>query len=137
MSTASRRFITTAEALKEDYKGRTNYWLCRPEVTDAKDLQICRAVLPAGEGHNFHTHPELEEAIYVLEGEVEQWVESEFRILKPGEVAHIPAGIVHATFNSTDKDAVILAILSPAASKGPFLVDVSGEEPWKSIRPAR
>lgn len=128
------RFITTAEALKEDYKGRTNYWVCRPEVCEAKDLQICRAVLPAGEGHNFHTHPELEEVIYVLEGHVEQWVEKEKRLLGPGEVAHIPKGIVHATFNPTAQDAVILAILSPAASKGPFLVDVSQEEPWRSIR---
>jgi quercetin dioxygenase-like cupin family protein len=128
------RFITTAEALKEDYKGRTNYWVCRPEVCAAEDLQICRAVLPAGEGHNFHTHPELEEVIYVLEGEVEQWVEKEFRRLGPGEVAHIPRGVVHATFNPTGKDAVILAILSPAAAKGPFLVDVSGEGPWKTLR---
>lgn len=134
LSMNKTRFITTAEALKEDYKGRTNYWLSRPEVCEAKDLQLCRAVLPAGEGHNFHTHPELEEIIYVLEGEVEQWVEREKRILKPGEVAHIPKGIVHATFNPSAKDAVILAILSPAATKGPFLVDVSGEEPWKSVR---
>jgi len=128
------RFITTAEALKEDYKGRTNYWVCRPEVCEAKDLQICRAVLPAGEGHNFHTHPELEEVIYVLEGHVEQWVEQEKRLLGPGEVAHIPKGIVHATFNPTAHDAVILAILSPAAAQGPFMVDVSQEEPWRSIR---
>jgi len=128
------RFITTAEALKEDYKGRTNYWVCRPEVCEAKDLQICRAVLPAGEGHNFHTHPELEEVIYVLEGQVEQWVEKEKRLLGPGEVAHIPKGIVHATFNPTAHDAVILAILSPAAATGPFLVDVSQEEPWRSLR---
>lgn len=131
---SKHRFITTAEALKEDYKGRTNYWLCRPEVCAAKDLQICRAVLPAGEGHNFHTHPELEEAIYVLEGEVEQWVEREKRILKPGEAAHIPRGVVHATFNPTAQDAVILAILSPATQRGPFAVDVSGEEPWRSHR---
>jgi len=128
------RFITTAEALKEDYKGRTNYWVCRPEVCEAKDLQICRAVLPAGEGHNFHTHPELEEVIYVLEGQVEQWVEKETRLLGPGEVAHIPKGIVHATFNPTAHDAVILAVLSPAAAQGPFMVDVSQEEPWRSIR---
>lgn len=130
----ANRFITTAEALQEDYKGRTNYWVCRPEVCEAKDLQVCRAVLPAGEGHNFHTHPELEEVIYVLEGHVEQWVEKEKRLLGPGEVAHIPKGIVHATFNPTAHDAVILAILSPAASQGPFLVDVSQEEPWRSIR---
>jgi quercetin dioxygenase-like cupin family protein len=135
MSQAPRRFITTSEALQEEYKGRTNYWLCRPEVADARDLQLCRAVLPAGEGHPFHTHPELEEVIYVLEGRVEQWVEKECRFLGPDEVAHIPRGVVHATFNPTGEDAVILAILSPAAAQGPFLVDVSLEEPWRSLRP--
>ncbi len=131
----TRRFVTREEALKEEYKGRTNYWLCRPGVTAAQALQVCEATLPAGEGHNFHTHPELEEMIYVLAGEVEQWVEKEFRILKAGEVAHIPAGVVHATFNSSKADAVILAILSPGNSLGPFMVDSSGEEPWKSLRP--
>jgi quercetin dioxygenase-like cupin family protein len=129
------RFVTEAEALKEAYKGRTNFWMVRPEVCEARDLQVCRAVLPAGEGHNFHTHPELEEVIYVLEGSVEQWVETEKRMLRPGEVAHIPKGVVHATFNPTDADAVILAILSPAAAQGPFLVDVSQEEPWRGLRP--
>jgi len=129
------RFVTEAEALKEEYKGRTNFWMVRPEVCEARDLQVCRAVLPAGEGHNFHTHPELEEVIYVLSGAVEQWVETEKRLLGPGEVAHIPKGVVHATFNPTDADAVILAILSPAAATGPFLVDVSHEEPWRGLRP--
>lgn len=127
-------FITEAEAMKEAFKGRTNYWVCRPEIAEAKGLQICRAALPAGEGHNFHRHPELEEVIYVLEGEVEQWVEKERRILRPGEVAHIPADVVHATFNVSDRDAIILAILSPASQQGPFMVDMSGEEPWKSLR---
>ena len=32
---------------------------------------------------------------------------------------------------------VFLAILSPAMFEGPALVDVSGEEPWASLRPAR
>ena len=128
------RFVTKAEALKEEYKGRTNYWLTRPELTGAKDLQVCEATLPAGEGHAFHTHPELEEMIYVLAGEVEQWVETEKRVLRPGDSAHIPAGVVHATFNASRADATILAILSPGASQGPFMVDVSGESPWKDLR---
>ena len=126
--------ITEAEARKEDFKGRTNHWMCRPEITNAKDLQVCRAVLPAGEGHNFHHHPELEEVIYVLEGEVAQWVGEEMQILKVGEVAHMLPGVVHATFNVSNQYAVILAILSPGSQVGPFMVDVSGEEPWRSIR---
>jgi quercetin dioxygenase-like cupin family protein len=127
-------FINEAEALKEDFKGRTNYWMCRPEITNAKDLQVCRAILPAGEGHAFHHHPELEEVIYVLAGEVEQWVGERKQTLKVGEVAHMLPGVVHATFNTSDKDAVILAILSPGSQAGAFLVDVSSEEPWRSIR---
>jgi quercetin dioxygenase-like cupin family protein len=129
-----RRFVQRADALKEEFKGRTNYWLCRPEVVEADRLQVCEATLPPGEGHNFHTHPELEEVIYVLRGKVEQWVERESRVLNPGEVAHIPAGVVHATFNPANEDAVILAILSPARFKGPFAIDVSGEAPWNTIR---
>ncbi|MCX8495227.1 MAG: cupin domain-containing protein [Akkermansiaceae bacterium] len=127
-------FITQNEALQEDFKGRTNYWMCHPEVTNAKDLQICRAVLPAGGAHDFHHHPELEEAIYVLEGEVEQWVGSERRLLKVGEVAHMLPGVVHATFNISNHDAVILAILSPGSQTGPIMIDVSQEEPWASLR---
>jgi quercetin dioxygenase-like cupin family protein len=134
MSVGKSVFITEAEAMKEDFKGRTNFWMCRPEITHAERLQICRAVLPAGEGHGFHHHAELEEAIYVLEGEVEQWVGAEKRILKAGEVAHMGPGVIHATFNQTDRDAVILAILSPGSCEGPFLTDVSGEEPWASLR---
>ncbi|MEY4243850.1 MAG: hypothetical protein RLZZ245_1435 [Verrucomicrobiota bacterium] len=127
-------FITEAEAIQEDFKGRTNYWMCRPEITNAKDLQVCRAILPAGESHNFHHHPELEEVIYVIEGEIEQWVGAEMKRLQVGEVAHMLPGVVHATFNVSDKDAVILAILTPGSQLGPFMVDVSGEEPWKSLR---
>ena len=130
-------FITEAEAMKEDFKGRTNYWMCRPEITNAKDLQVCRAVLPTGEGHGFHHHPELEEVIYVLEGEIEQWVGEERRVLKSGEVAHLLPGMVHATFNTSGTDAVILAILSPGSQVGPFLVDVSQDEPWASLRANR
>ncbi|MEW6301875.1 MAG: cupin domain-containing protein [Verrucomicrobiota bacterium] len=134
MASPNRRFVTAREANTESFEGRVNSWLCRPDLVAADKLQLCRASLPPGQGHNFHRHPDLEEIIYVLEGEVEQWVEREKQVLKPGEVAHIPANIVHATFNVGKGTATILAILSPGAPAGPFLVDMSGEEPWKSLR---
>ena len=33
-----------------------------------------------------------------------------------------------------DPEQVILAVLSPAVFTGPFAVDVSDEEPWRSLR---
>lgn len=133
---APLRFVTKKEAINESVPHCINEWVCKPELVEAKQLQICRCELQAGKGHDFHTHPELEEVIYIIDGELEQWVEKEKRVLKAGDLAHIPAGIVHASFNETAKPCTFLAILSPGSQKGPFLVDVSSEEPWRSLRNA-
>jgi quercetin dioxygenase-like cupin family protein len=76
----------------------------------------------------------MEEIIYVISGHGEQWVDAKSRILGPGEIAHIPRDVVHGTYNTSDEELVFLAILSPAKFEGPWLVDVSEEEPWRSIR---
>jgi quercetin dioxygenase-like cupin family protein len=78
----------------------------------------------------------MEEILYVVSGTAEQWIEKERQILKAGDSAHIPKGLVHGTFNAGDDDLVFLAILSPADTDGPMTVDRSQEEPWKSLRQA-
>jgi quercetin dioxygenase-like cupin family protein len=90
-----------------------------------------------GKAHPFHYHPGQEEVIYVLEGTIEQWVESESETLTAGDAVVIPADAVHATYNDTDEPAKILAILSPAVEgDGYAAVDVAADEPWASLRPA-
>jgi quercetin dioxygenase-like cupin family protein len=128
------RFVTSQNAINESVPWCINEWLCKPELVEAKQLQICRCQLQSGKGHDFHVHPELEEVIYVIDGELEQWVEREKHVLLPGELAHIPAGIVHASFNESAQSCTFLAILSPGSQQGPFMVDVSGDEPWSSLR---
>ena len=128
------RFVTAAEAIREPFEDRVNRWLCRPGQTEAKELAVIEAEFAVGQGHGFHTHPEFEECIYVLSGRIEQWVDRERKVLEAGDLAHIPMGMVHATFNVGSTPARILAILSPGSCKGPGLVDVSQQEPWKSIR---
>jgi quercetin dioxygenase-like cupin family protein len=89
---------------------------------------------PAG-GHNFHRHPNQEELIYVIEGEIEQWIDQEKRVLRPGDSAFIGADVVHASFNVSDRNAKLLAILGPCiGSEGYELVDVAEQEPWVSLR---
>jgi quercetin dioxygenase-like cupin family protein len=77
----------------------------------------------------------MEEIIYILEGTAEQWVDREKCILGPGEIAHIPKDVVHGTYNIGQQTLRFLAILSPAKIQGPPLIDMSQEEPWKSLRP--
>ena len=42
--------------------------------------------------------------------------------------------MVHGTYNAGEETLVFLAILSPAKIEGPPLVDMYGEQPWKSLR---
>jgi len=128
------RFVTR-ENLKTDLlPWGPHEWLCRPDIVDAEKLLLVRVLMPAGQAHKFHRHPAMEEIIYVIEGKAEQWVDRHKRILGPGEMAHIPIDVVHGTYNAGDSTLVFLAILSPAKFEGPALVDVSEEEPWKSLR---
>lgn len=92
--------------------------------------------MPPGQAHVFHRHPALEEIIYVISGEAEQWVDRESRLLKAGELAHIPQNVVHGTYNAGNDPLIFLAILSPARCTGPAVVDMSAEEPWRSLRPS-
>lgn len=128
------RFITVGDIQVEELPWGPHDWLCRPGMVAAEGLLLVRVHMPPGKAHQFHYHPALEEIIYVLEGQAEQWVEREHRVLKPGEMAHIPAGVVHGTYNPFETTLRFLAILSPAKFEGPALVDVCQEEPWRSLK---
>jgi quercetin dioxygenase-like cupin family protein len=128
------RFVTTAEMEVETLPWGPHEWLCRPGLTDAKQLLLVRVRMPPGTGHAFHRHPAMEEIIYVISGRAEQWVDRVSRVLGPGDIAHIPRDVVHGTYNAGADSLVFLAILSPAVFEGPPLVDVAHEEPWASLR---
>jgi len=128
------RFVTTDEMSVETLPWGPHEWLSRPELTDPDQLMLVRVRMPPGKAHAFHRHPAMEEILYVISGHAEQWVGKSSRMLGPGEIAHIPRDEVHGTYNTSDDTLVFLAILSPAKFDGPWLVDVSGEEPWRSIR---
>ena len=130
------RFVTAADAVVEPSPWGPHDWLSRTGLTAADQLMLVRVTMPQGKGHAFHRHPALEEIIYVVSGHAEQWVDRESRRLGPGEIAHIPRDVVHGTYNAGDAELVFLAILSPAIFAGPALIDVSGDEPWASLRPA-
>jgi len=130
-----RRFITAEDVQTEHLPWGPHEWICRQGIVDAKKLVLVRVTMPPGKAHKFHTHPGQEEIVYILSGQAEQWVDKESKILRAGEAAHIPAGVVHATHNAGDTDLVFLAMLSPAEFDGPGLVDVSNEAPWANLGP--
>jgi quercetin dioxygenase-like cupin family protein len=134
MSVTSRHFVTLAEAVRGQVPWAVEEWLCRADVVQNEHLLMVRVNMEPGKAHAFHKHPTREELLYVLSGHAEQWVSKEHRILGPGEVAFVPMGEVHGTYNPFPEKLVFLAILSPAKASEPAMVDVSLEEPWRSLR---
>jgi quercetin dioxygenase-like cupin family protein len=135
----ARHFVQLAETVREPNAWTNNEWLVRPGLVAAEKLLLVRANMDPMHCHPFHHHPHREEIIHVVYGRAEQWVGHEYRILRPGEIAHIPPGVVHATYNPHPEPLVFLAILSPATLPAPFAsvpdpFDVSTQEPWASIR---
>lgn len=129
------RFVTSADAQVEVLPWGQHEWLSRAGMTDARQLQVVRVTMPPGRAHAFHRHPCFEEVLYVLSGQAEQWVGREKRVLAAGELAFVPTNEVHGTYNVFVQPLVFLAVLSPAVFEGPALVDVSQEEPWRSLAP--
>jgi quercetin dioxygenase-like cupin family protein len=128
-------FVPSSGMARDQFDWGEIAWASRPENTESKQLAILDVTIIPGMGHNFHRHPEQEEMIYVLEGEIEQWIEKEKKILKAGDAVFINKGIVHASFQRGDKPAHLLAILGPAVGEGGYeLEDVSEQEPWKGLR---
>lgn len=129
------KFTHSAEVEREELDWGVLGWLSRPPATGAKDLTVIEVNLMPGFGHNFHKHPDQEEVIYVIDGEIEQWLDNESRTLQPGDSIFINKNVVHASFNVSKAPAILLAILGPCVGENGYeLVDVADEEPWKSLR---
>lgn len=139
MNPSERRFVQIADAIRETNPWTNNEWLCRPDVVAADKLLLVRANMAPGWCHPFHFHPHREEIIHVVYGRAEQWVADDYRILGAGEIAHIPPGAIHGTYNPFAEPLVFLAILSPAVlpeelAKDLDPHDVGQEAPWAGLR---
>ncbi len=132
----SGKFMTAESVVRERPDWGSMGWCCRPADTGAKDLVVIEVTLAPGGGHAFHKHPKQEEVIYVMEGQVEQWLDQEKRVLKAGDAIFIPADVVHASFNTGTTNAKMLAILGPSVGRenGYEVTEVADQAPWSGLR---
>jgi quercetin dioxygenase-like cupin family protein len=129
-----RHFVTAIDWQLEEHPWGMYEWMITPRLVDSELLLLARCHVLPGQGQVFHSHPEHEEALYVLEGFAEQWVDRDRRVIGPGEVVHVPKGVVHATYNVGHEMLRLLAVWCPALGERPAWVDCSTHEPWISLR---
>ena len=76
-----------------------------------------------------HRHYEAEEAFYVLDGEVEIWVEGETRVASGGAFIVVPRAVSHGLRRVSSRPARMLTLISPPGFEAIFAaVAEQGEE---------
>jgi quercetin dioxygenase-like cupin family protein len=128
-------FVRKEDIEQERFDWGTIGWRCRPANTGARELVVMDVTLEPGEAHDFHLHPGQEEMIIVRQGEVTQYLERDSAVLGLGDSVFIDRNVVHASFNDGSEAVRLQVVIAPARGHGGYeLVDVSRDEPWRSLR---
>jgi quercetin dioxygenase-like cupin family protein len=128
-------FISAEGVVRDQLDWGQMAWFSRPADTGTDAFVLIEVTLLPGFGHDFHKHPDQAETIYVMEGQIEQWLDTRSQVLTPGDAVFIPAGVVHASFSTGSVPAKLMVVLGPAAGEGGYeLVDMSTEAPWNGLR---
>jgi len=128
-------FVKLADVRQESFDWGTIGWRLTPDK-GSRHLVIMDVTLEPGEGHDFHRHPGQEEMIIVKQGRVTQYIERDRATLAAGDSVFLEEGVIHASFNESDETAHLQVVIGPSlgGETGYGLEDVSGEEPWASLR---
>ena len=106
-----------------NHSGTTNYRLIGPETVGAARIEVVLGVIEKGKGALPHSHPDIEQVCYLLEGRALAEVGGQTQELVPGDCCFFPAGARHTFTVTSDTPARVLVIYSP-----PY-----GEVPGKTI----
>ncbi|MHC4878446.1 MAG: STAS domain-containing protein [Planctomycetota bacterium] len=110
-------------------------WKIGPPANGSEFNRVARVDIFAHQGEPFHRHPETEEIVIVLSGDIEYWIDRYSHHLTAGDTVTVPPSVVHGCYNTTDTAAQMLVIHAPIPDDDtPWLEeDVSRVEPWKSM----
>jgi quercetin dioxygenase-like cupin family protein len=106
-----------------NHTGTKNYRLVGPHVNGAKYMEIALGDIERNEGSPAHAHPDLEQAVYILEGEAIAGIDGVDHYVRTGDIMFFPPKVFHSIKVLTER-IKLLVIYSP-----PY-----GEDPAKVIR---
>ena len=98
--------------------GGVHRWLATAEETGGSYL-LFEDTMVGGKVTPLHTHPDVEETMIVLEGEILMHLDGAERQVGAGGMAMVPRGMPHA-FLVTSEQAKILCLIAPGVGQDFF-----------------
>lgn len=101
-------------------------WLCSGDLFPDAQQTFGHVEIKAGEKNPRHLHPNSDEMLYLIEGELLHSVGERVYHLKPGMAIHIPQGVEHDARNPTEITARMVVAYPTSTRRVVMLED--GEE---------
>lgn len=110
------RVITLDESEPHKFDWGSIQWLCSGMLfADAQQTFGFVQILP-GQKNPLHLHPNSDEMLFLLEGELDHSIDDQIYHLTPGTAIHIPQGAQHDARNPGDQVARMI-VTYPTADR--------------------
>lgn len=105
------------DANELDLLGRRLRWLVTPELLNSRHLSVCVIRVASGETvRPAHSHPNGEEAIYIIKGSGRVLLNGEVSPVKEGSAVLFPQGQVHMLQNTGPDEMKVICFFAPATN---------------------
>ena len=106
--TSPDRVQTVADEAAIQFDWGSIQWLCAGHLYPDAQQTFGFVQIKPGKKNPQHQHPNSDEMLYLVEGELLHSLGDEVYHLKPGMAIHIPEGVPHDARNPTDQVARML-----------------------------
>jgi quercetin dioxygenase-like cupin family protein len=76
------------------------HWVSRADDPPGAEMTVGLATFDPGKGNAEHIHPNCEEVVYVLDGEVTHTLGEQETVLRGGDLIVVPRDVPHRLFNA-------------------------------------
>ncbi len=92
--------------------GGSMTWLMENTLHPGVGISLAEMIVDPGQTSELHRHSNCSEVLYVLEGDILQWIGAEWIKLGAGDRCVIPANSAHQTRNPGPKPAKMILVYS-------------------------
>ena len=75
-------------------------WLINGDLVPGAEITVGRVEINAGARNPLHYHPNTEEVLYLLTGQLNHRIGDETVSIAAGDTIHVPRGVVHQGINT-------------------------------------
>ncbi len=116
------RIVNLSEIPLQHLPGRDLQWIVTPETIGAEKLSVAVMTCPAGAiVRPLDSHRDIEEVLFILEGEGEVYVNGERAFFKKGDAVLLPANSKHQVRNVGNGSLITVSIFSAPTSPASYI----------------